>query len=55
MEPENKGHKPKYLTVERFQQFLNNDWKHLSKTVYWIIIPLLMAIFAAVLAKFITG
>jgi len=45
----------KYLTLEEWRRFLSNDWRHLTRTVYWIIIPLLMAIFAAVLAKFITG
>lgn len=39
-----KGRKPKYLTVERWERWLNNDWHHLTKEVsgnkrlLWIIL-----------------
>lgn len=29
-ESNNKGRKPKYLTIERFEKFLNNDFFHLK-------------------------
>lgn len=29
----NSGRKAKYLTVERFEKFLSNDWYHLQQRV----------------------
>lgn len=29
----NSGRRPKYLTVERFEKFLGNDFKHLNADV----------------------
>ncbi len=45
----NRGRKPKYLTIERFQRFLNNDFFHLQCRVsfntrlLWIILGSLIA------------
>ena len=49
-----KGRKPKYLTVERFERFVSNDFQHLNNRVWYIIgalavlIPLVIAILAVV-------
>jgi len=33
---ENKrGRKPKWLTIERFEKFISNDFAHLSKRIGW--------------------
>ena len=51
----NKGRPPRYLTIERFERFLNNDFFHLkcqvgtNKKLLWIIIAGLIA--AAVLDR----
>lgn len=50
----NKGRKPKWLTIERFEVFLNNDFKHLNWKVN-LMLGLSFAIMVAVIAKFITG
>lgn len=50
----NKGRRLKYLTIERFEQFINNDWKHMNWKVNLILV-LLGTIIVAVVAKFITG
>lgn len=49
-----RGRKPKYLTVERFEKFVSNDFLHLNNRVWYIIgalavlIPLVIAILAVV-------
>lgn len=48
------GRPKKYLTVERFEHFLNNDWKHMN----WksnLQFALLLAIFGASIAKLFLG
>ena len=30
-----RGRKPKYLTIKRFDHFLNNDFYHLTRDVSW--------------------
>jgi len=53
-----RGRKPKYLTVERFEKFLSNDFYHLTQKValnsklLWIILG---AIIAAIVSQFIWG
>ncbi len=40
----NSGRKPKYLTVERFEAWLNNHWKHMTWKVNGIIAILIVVI-----------
>lgn len=49
-----RGRPCKYLTVEKFDQFLNNDFKHLNRKVN-IQFAILVAVFAAVVARLIVG
>jgi hypothetical protein len=49
MSDENRGRPPKYLTVERFEKFLSNDFWHLKimvKASFWITLTILAAIIA---------
>ena len=52
----NKGRPARYLTIERFERFLNNDFFHLkcqvatNKRLLWIIIAGLIA--AALIDRF---
>lgn len=53
MEKENKrkrGRPNRYLTVERFEKFLNNDFRHLNWKVDFMLIVLL-ATFGASIAR----
>ena len=55
----NSGRKPKYLTIKRFEEFINNDFWHIKQEVwhakwyakasFWIS----LAILTAIIAKFI--
>lgn len=48
------NHPKKYLTIERFQAFLSNDFWHLKVKVnatLWIV----LAILAAIIAKWVMG
>ena len=50
----NKGRKPKYLTAEVFQQFLNNEFSHLKirvDIVFWVTLTIL----GAIIAKWVIG
>ena len=54
MSGKNCGRKPKYLTVERFEKFLSNDFWHLKvkvNTVLWVCATIL----AAIIAKWALG
>jgi len=36
----NSGRKPKYLTIEKFEKFLSNDWYHLKRDLFevkWVV------------------
>lgn len=46
--------KARYLTIERFNQFIANDFRHLNWKVN-LLLGLVLAVLGAVLAKFITG
>lgn len=50
----NRGKKPKYLTIERFEKFVSNDFWHLKvkvNAVLWVV----LAILAAIIAKWVMG
>jgi len=49
-----KGRKPKYLTVERFNNFLLNDWRHLNWKVNFMF-AILLATLGASIARLILG
>jgi len=53
-EKNSKGRKPKYLTEERFERFVGNEFWHVkqySKASLWIS----LAILVAIIARFIMG
>ena len=57
----NSGRKPRYVTIERFEDFINNDVAHMkqdifrnrfySKGSFWVS----LAIMTAIIAQFIIG
>jgi hypothetical protein len=57
----NTGRKPRYLTIERFEKWLDNDYAHTqcdtwkakwyARSSFWVSVTVL----AAIIAKFITG
>lgn len=49
-----KGRKPKYLTVKRFEEFLNNDFRHLKWEVKFIL-AVVLATFGASIARLFVG
>ena len=49
-----KGRKPKYLTVDRFDKFLNNEFYHVKlrvDAVFWVT----LAVLGAIIAKWVMG
>ena len=51
---ERKNNRRRYLTVERFETFLNNEFYHLKVRVgiiFWVV----LAILAAIIASWATG
>ena len=47
---EPRGRKPKYLTLERFNEFLNGDFWHLKvkvNIILWVTLSILAAIIAS--------
>jgi len=57
----NSGRKPKWLTIKRFDEFVNNDIRHIkedawktklyARASFWVSVTVL----AAIIVKFITG
>ena len=50
----NRGRKPKYLTVEVFQHFINQDFWHLKmkvNAILWIV----LAVLGAIIVKWVMG
>ena len=54
MSENHKGRKPKYLTVERFEDFKKNDFRHLKREVNFMM-ALLLATFGASIARLFVG
>jgi len=47
---EHRGRKPKYLTIERFEKWVSNDYWHLTAKVniiFWVMLTILAAIIAS--------
>ena len=50
----NSGRKPRYLTIERFEKWVMNDYWHTklyARASFWVSLVIL----AAIIVKFITG
>jgi len=55
---EKRGRKPKYLTVERWNEFLTNHWVHLSADVCWLkrlVCGILFALISAIIVLLLKG
>jgi len=58
MNEHKKGRKPKYMTLERWEKWLSNDWYHLTREVAenkWLVRILLAALIAATLIDRLVG
>ena len=51
---QNSGRKPKYLTVDMFNEFKNNDFWHVKQYAKWSL-WVSITVLAAIIARFIIG
>ena len=50
----NSGRKPRYLTIERFDRWVNNEFWHTKQYAKWSL-WISLVILTAIIAKFIIG